>query len=136
LIARELILRRAVSRRENIVLALVGKTPDSILEQVDILHQAGYDVHLYLVELPLHTAAIRAVHRFHAIGRLVDPVYVLSIDGGPHQTYDRVIHERSLSSYGRLSTDVPHGSDPKVSYATIPVGEDGFRVLLRSIRSG
>lgn len=115
LIARELVLRAAVAGGDNVVLPPVGRTTASIVEQVDLLHEAGYAVHVYLVELPAEEAARRAVARFHETGRLVDPVYVLATGEAPLRTYATLIRERGLASHARLSADIPRGVPPTVS---------------------
>lgn len=115
MITRSLLQPFIAIRQENMVLPLVGRSLPSVLDQIVRLETYGYTVDVYLVELPLEKAAFRAVRRFHATGRLVDPEYILSIDQAPKQTYDKVtVEERKATKYGCISTAVPTGVPPEV----------------------
>lgn len=106
------VVARAARNGENLVLPLIGKNPERIVDLATALRLADYRVYVVLCELPLRAAAQRAVRRFELTGRFVDPDYVLQIGDGPATTYARLKAEGLVESYERYSSDVPQGSPP------------------------
>lgn len=95
LIVTKMVLPRAVIARDNIVIAIVGRSVDKLRDMRRLLKRFRYSVHLILVHAEPHEAARRAVRRFETTGRFVDPEYVLEVGDQPTRNY------LSLKSVGR-----------------------------------
>jgi hypothetical protein len=110
-IVEERLLSRAAIAGDNVVLALVGKNPTKVAAVVDGLTEAGYTVHLRLVDLPAREAARRAVERLYdPEGRFVDPDYVLNqVGDNPARTYETLKNDPRIATFERYSNDVPRG---------------------------
>lgn len=104
---------RAASRGDNLAIPIVGGTASSVHDLGAALHARGYKVNLVLVDLPIKKAAGRAVERFHATGRFVDPALVLSYDSKPRASYAALKGAPWVNGAAAFSTDVPRGTKPK-----------------------
>ncbi|MGI8553762.1 MAG: zeta toxin family protein [Dehalococcoidia bacterium] len=108
------VLEHAAERGDNLVLPYVGRSTNRLAEIRNLLQGQGYTVHLELVELPPDEAARRAVQRFYATGRFVDPDYVLNDVGNkPSRAYDILRAEGGFDSYAAYSNAVPEGQPPR-----------------------
>jgi adenylate kinase family enzyme len=109
-----LVLQRAARAGDNLVIAIVGRTPERALRIRDLLRRYRYEeVHLELVDLPPEEAAKRAVERFQKGKRFVDPDYVLNqVGDNPSRTYEVLREEGGFDSYAAYSNAVPEGQPP------------------------
>jgi len=73
------VIDECMARGENLIIPIVGKSHQSVLELFEELTQWNYEVHLRFLECDPKTSAERAVKRFADTGRFVDPKYVLDI---------------------------------------------------------
>lgn len=120
------IFEKAVDNGDNIVYPMIGKTIENVRELRDILTNAGYEVHLGLVELPAEKAAVRTVKRYLDKGRFVDPLYVVNaVDGHPRRSFEQLIKEGGISSHAAWDADVAKGEYFKPIEAWTSRG-DGF----------
>lgn len=106
---------RAMAREngDNTVLQTIGHDPAQIRKNVQIYKDAGYDVHLHLMELPPEKAAARAVQRYADGGHFIDPKYILKEVGlKPSTSYDIVKGDEGIKSFQKLSNDVGKGEAP------------------------
>lgn len=109
------VFHKALKNGDNIVLPIVGRGTNKIVQLRDALKQAGYEVHLHLNELPKEKATQRAVARFYSHGRFVDPDYVHNVVGDrPSQVYENLKKIGGFHSYEKYSNDVEKGQKPKV----------------------
>ena len=106
------LLARAVNNGDNLVYPLVGRDTNKIRNITNNLKADGYQVELYLNELPADKAARRAVSRYASTGRFVDPQYVREIGDSPNQTYDILKQEGVFDHYVRKNNDVEFGQEP------------------------
>lgn len=125
-------------RGDNTILQMVGNDPEQIRKNIQIYKNAGYDIHLHLVELPAEKAAARAVSRFQEGGHFVDPEYILNKVGlKPSQSYDIVKHDEGIKTFEKLSNDVGRGEEPTlIERGTNGSKEGSARPGLNASRSG
>lgn len=110
--ALALIMRdRAIARGDALALPIVGSSADRVAGELAALRAAGYHVTLVYNDLPIEKAVERAIRRFRADGRLVDPDYVWSVDERPKQTYLRI--RSTVDDHALYSTDVAPGARPR-----------------------
>jgi predicted kinase len=109
-----------IRKGENIVLPLVGRTYASAAARIQDLLDAGYNVHLHLVDLPGEKAVQRAIARFSETGRFVPPEYVRSIGNAPKETFTRLVEQfkDQLGGHVHVSNDVPIGEKPQLVEAS------------------
>ena len=113
MIIRE-VFDRAVTRGDNLVVALIGTGLDSLRRRIDILEAGGYDVHLHYVDLPAKAAIERAVSRFRETGRFVDPHLILSIGDAPRRNFETLKVEGRGRTYVEYSNLVPKGQPARI----------------------
>ena len=110
----EKVLEVAVENGDNILLPIVGKSEKSIMNKYNMLTEAGYDVHLRLVYLPLEKTVDRAVSRYRETGRLVPLDYIINEVGyNPLKNYGIMKEKGLFKSYEAVSTEVKYGEKPK-----------------------
>lgn len=108
------VLEVAVENGDNILLPIVGKSEKSIMTKYNMLTEAGYDVHLRLVYLPLEKTVERAVSRYRETGRLVPLDYIVNEVGyNPLNNYAIMKEKGLFKSYEAVSTEVKYGEKPK-----------------------
>lgn len=104
----------AIGRGDNLVRPTIGKSPEKVLDDIELLLSEGYEVHLVINELPAIEAAKRAWTRFLNQNRWVDPGYVINVGNKPSRSFDAVKNDPRLKSAWRYSNDVPKGTDPEI----------------------
>lgn len=109
----------AVNRGENIVIPTVGKTlrsaeQDGLLDDIEMLKELGYKVHVVMMGLPKEEAARRAYERFRSQNRWVAPkAYVYEAVGDkPALNWPKVKDHPAVISAQRWSNDVARGEPP------------------------
>ena len=113
MIAEE-VLNIAIENSDNVLLPIVGKSENAIMRRYNKLKEAGYDVHLRLVYLPLEKSIERAVNRYRETGRLVPLSYIANEVGlNPLYNYVTMKEKGLFKSYEAVSTDVKYGQKPK-----------------------
>lgn len=114
------VMERAITNHDNIVWPLVGKTRSSIDEKVQRFKEAGYEVNLVYVDLPIEKAIERTKARFRHTGRLVPPRYLQSVGLKPRENYDKIKIEEGVDSYEAWNNDVARGELPiRTEYGSI-----------------
>lgn len=111
---REAVLNRASSKKDNVVLPLVGKTTLKIKELIDHLKSKGYDVYLHHNDVPIEEAKMRAVNRFRENGRFVDPNYIHEVGSTPKETYATLRTYEGLKGFSQVSNHVTRGEKPVI----------------------
>lgn len=110
---RDAALYTAAMRGDNIVWPQVGSDLQSLIDDIQGLKKAGYQVYLHLNELPAGKATGRAINRFLTEGRYVDPGIVMKAGDKPTKNYETIRGIGGLlDGYSRYSNDVPRGADP------------------------
>ena len=104
---------RALANHDNMVLPLVGKTMSNLQEKIDGLKEAGYEVNLIYVDLPVEKAIERTKARFRHTGRLVPPDYLRKVGLKPRENYDKLKVTEGVDSYEAWDSDVARGSTPR-----------------------
>lgn len=103
------LLTRASDDGLNIVHPILGRNIEKVRAIRNMLAEQGYDVHLVHVDVPLETAAQRAVARFEDTGRFVDPALILNkTRGSAKVTYDTLKREGGFQSHAEFSNDLPN----------------------------
>jgi hypothetical protein len=123
------LFERAVGENHNIMVDLTGGNTKKLETMADMMHEAGYDIHLISIALPSYKSTGRAWDRFTKnafgfkdpsgvkieLGRFVPPEYVFKgIDERPEKTYQALKQKPYMKSYVSISTDIPRGEEPKV----------------------
>ena len=108
------ILGTALENGDNVVLPIVGSVEEDVQRKIDALKEAGYEVYLYHVDLPLEKAIERAKERFKKIGRLVSPKYIASDGLKPKKNYNKLKTQEGVDGYGEWSNDVAYGQRPRL----------------------
>lgn len=108
------VLRKALEVGDNVVLPLVGKNYDRIKTIANGFKEAGYDVTIHWVNLPVEKTVARSMGRFFSRGRLVPEGVIRGYGLQPRQTFDRIKSERKVNGYREISTDVPLGEQYKI----------------------
>ncbi len=94
----------------NIVIPIVGRNEKKALQYLDLLKEAGYEVHLSYNEVDPMTSLKRATTRYIKDGRFIDPNYVFyDVAERPRITYERLKNEKIFDSYAKYDNDVPYG---------------------------
>ena len=105
-------IKRAVVNRDNLVLPLVGKTMSNLQEKIGGLKEAGYEVNLIYVDLPVEKAIERTKARFRHTGRLVPPDYLRKVGLKPRENYDKLKVTKEVDSYEAWDNNVNKGDNP------------------------
>jgi len=113
IIANE-VLEVAIENGDNVLLPIVGKSEGAIMRRYNKLNDAGYDVHLRYVYLPIEKTVERAVSRYRETGRLVPLDYVVNEVGyNPLKNYVIMKEKGLFKSYEAVSSEVKYGEKPK-----------------------
>ena len=113
IIANE-VLEVAIENGDNVLLPIVGKSENAIMRRYNKLNDAGYDVHLRYVYLPIEKTVERAVSRYRETGRLVPLDYIVNEVGyKPLQNYVIMKEKGLFKSYEAVSSEVKYGEKPK-----------------------
>lgn len=100
---------QALKERHNLLLDETGSNTDKMDARVSMLGQAGYNVHVIHVKVPLATSAQRIWDRYQRSGRFVDLDYLVNrVDHNPDKTYDRLKQNSAVKSW--LSIDNTTGA--------------------------
>ena len=112
------LLEQVIDGGDNLVFPVVGKTPKSLQEKITLLKQAGYDVHLGYMDLPMDEALLRATNRYILEGRLVNLEYIQSVGDRPLKNFNAIKNNPDITDYALYSNDVPFGEKPKLIEGT------------------
>lgn len=118
LVAEHMILDRATTNRDNIVLPIIGKDETKLTALVNKLKDKGYDVHLHYNDLPIEKSKARAVQRYLDTGRFVDPAYIDTIGLKPLENYAKL--KSNVKTYTKYNADVSQGQGPQVVETNAP----------------
>ena len=112
-VIKQALIKNCVRNGDNIVLPIIGDNPKKLIAQIENYKSFGYDVYLHLNELPGGKAIGRALNRYLATGRFIDPKFLFGYGDKPTSSYEQVIQmEGLLSGYSRYSNDVELGESP------------------------
>ena len=106
------VLKRAIESQDNIVMPVVGKTLASLQKKIQKFKEAGYEVNIEYVDLPIEKAIQRVKSRFVETGRLVSPKYLASVGLKPKENYDKLKVTEEVDSYEAWNNDVKRGDPP------------------------
>ena len=118
-------LRAAVVRGDNIVMPMIGKSREHVIDEAANLREAGYQVHIVLNELPPFEAARRAYLRFKRTDKYIPEQYILEdVGDAPTAMYREAVESGLFTSHQRYSNDVPKGQPARLleSGGDIPEG--------------
>ena len=137
-----ILMARAVSNRDNIAIPVFGKTYDSLLKKISDLKNAGHEVNIKYVNLPIEKVIRRVKSRFAETGRLISPKYLESVGLKPRQNYDKLKTDKGVDAYEAWDNDVPRGASPRLierssqSQSENPAGLGGRRDNGRRVLQG
>ena len=108
---RDMVLKEAVLRGENILLSTVGANPKALANRVrDSVSIGGYSVYLHLNELPYLESVARVLERYVGkdgkLGRIVMPDRVYRDKGAPTQAYLEVTGQEGYYETFKVDGDV------------------------------
>ncbi|MGH8011527.1 MAG: zeta toxin family protein, partial [Candidatus Binataceae bacterium] len=120
-VAEKEILPRLLNERRNVIYDTTGKNTQRILQVARTFKQDGYNVEVTHVDLPPLAAARRAMARFEATGRFVDPEYTLNEVGAkPLDTFHQLQDSGIADKVEAYDNNVAQGEPPrKLSEAEI-----------------
>lgn len=72
----KLLLARALTAGDNVVMPVVGSSGSSISKTIGLLKKMGYTVGFKFIDVPKEVAAARNFQRIYRTGRFIDPAYV------------------------------------------------------------
>ena len=109
-----ILLEYCMYKGYNVVIPKIGYNAKSIIGIANQFKKSGYDVHLLLVSLDRKKATQRAFKRFITTNRYV-PLSMIFVSYGndPILSYYRMKGESCFFSYGKVSTDVKLGENPR-----------------------
>lgn len=113
-VVRDFIISQAMERGDNIVLPVVGGDKAKVTSLLDAFTEAGYNVNVSYVDLPLDKSLERSVDRFYETGRLVDPRYIQTIGRKPAENYEALRDEQKYTSYTAYDNNVERGQEAEV----------------------
>jgi predicted ABC-type ATPase len=129
-----LMLQRAVSNNDNVLLPRVGHTSGSIETLMTSLKEMGYEVDLVVVVVPSDEAYRRNIRRFIDTGRLVPPAYVRNVVGdNPTSTYNGL--KAKANRHAKIDNSGPQSSPKPVSDASADNPLEGIDLRLRDTTS-
>lgn len=114
----DMLMDKATEKGVNIVYPVVGKTASSLQEKIDKLKEAGYDIHLAYVDLPVGKALERATNRYILEGRLVGLAYIESIGDRPIVNFHDFKNKAEITDYALYDNDVAFGESPILKEGT------------------
>ena len=120
LIGKKMVLPELTQGGYNIVLPIVGQKEKSLMEYVDTLANAGYEIGLVNTVLPVDSCRTRNRTRSYETGRGVPDDYIVRVGNRPDEVYNKIVNdikngkERRISSYAAVSTDVAFGEPARV----------------------
>lgn len=108
----DLQMLNSVALGEHIVLPQTGKTAARIAENIKLFHDAGYEVRLHSVEVPVSEQVRRTVARWKMPGgRFTDPLYtIVAVDNKPAKTI--ALTRGMVSTYVHYDNNVEFGTAP------------------------
>jgi N12 class adenine-specific DNA methylase/predicted ABC-type ATPase len=112
-IAEELIATAFING-DNIVYPTVGKTYEKLESIIRIAKASGYTVDVHFVDIPVEKAFNRAITRYRASGRLVNPQNILNAGLTPSTNFDKLQENNLGDNYVKYSNDVAKGQDPEI----------------------
>lgn len=93
-------MSQALKGRHSVLLDETGSNTEKMDKRVQMLAEAGYDVHVIHVKVPLATSAQRVWDRYQKSGRFVDLDYLVnSVDHNPDKTYTRLKANKAVKSW-------------------------------------
>ncbi len=126
IIAHGRMLEAAVRRGDNIVLPMVGKSKEHVIDAAQKLINQGYEVHIVLNEIPPQEAVRRSYLRFLRSDKYIPPAYILDEVGNqPTSMYREAVESGIFTSHQRFTNDVPRGQKARLleSGGEIPDGQ-------------
>lgn len=129
-----LMLQRAVSNDDNVLLPRVGSSSESVLALMTSLKEMGYEVDLVLVLVPPDEAYRRNIRRFIDTGRLVPPAYVRNVVGdNPTSSYNTL--KSKANRHAKIDNSGPQSSPKPVSDTSADNPLEGIDLRLRDTTS-
>lgn len=107
------IIRKATKNGDNLIIPIIGKNENKVMEIAQELYDNGYEISLYFNDLSEQESAKRAVTRYQETGRFVDPLYIIySVDGNPKRTFNSIKNNSIFVYYEHYSNDVKKNESP------------------------
>lgn len=114
-IAEGLLLYKAASNGDNIVMPLVGKNENKLRGLIELFKRYNYSVYVHFVDVSQKVAIDRVIYRYRGGRRFVDPDYIQKIpDGHLKAIFHRIVRESNANGYTEWSNEVPPGDPPRL----------------------
>ena len=126
ILAHGRMLDAAMERGDNIVLPMVGKSREHVIDAARKMRADGYEVHIVLNELPPSEAVRRSYLRFKRSDKYIPEAYILNeVGNAPTSMYREAVESGLFTSHQRYSNDVPRGQKARLleSGGEIPEGQ-------------
>lgn len=117
------LFEKCIEKNVNIVIPKIGHDHKKINDLAIVLTKLDYEVHLVCVSLDRRLATQRAIGRFIKTNRYVPLSLVFDGYGNDciltfYRLKDKIgIDDVPIKTFGKLSTDVPQGSNPIILYS-------------------
>lgn len=117
------LFEECIEKHANIVIPKIGHGERKINELAIALTKLGYEVHLVCISLDRRLATQRAINRFIKTNRYVPLSLVFDGYGNDciltfYRLKDKIgIDDVPIKTFGKLSTNVAHGSNPIILYS-------------------
>ncbi len=117
------LFEECIEKNANIVIPKIGHDEKKINDLAIVLTKLDYEVHLVCVSLDRRLATQRAINRFVKTSRYVPLSLVFDGYGNDciltfYRLKDKIgIKNVPIKTFGKLSTDVPQGSNPIILYS-------------------
>jgi len=96
----------AVGFKDNVVIPTVGAKSDVIRKQINFYKNAGYEVDLVNVSVPVDIARRRMYARFAKQNRLIPAEYIDAVGDNPNLTYNILREEGIADGYSKIDNSV------------------------------
>lgn len=109
-----------VNEGANVIIPIVGSTVEKVLEYVNLLTEAGYDVDVALNEIPNNETSARNLKRYFSDNRFLEPGFVRKYGDKPTQVYEELQGNENIRGFLRYDNMVDRGQRPRL------VGSSGY----------
>lgn len=110
----DLIMKKVLKNGDNLTIQTMGGSYKSLKSITNQLKNAGYQVHLHLVDLPAKKAIERTISRYNDGGQFVDPLIPFFMRNKPKTNFNKIQKEGLINSAAVYSSDVPKGEPFKL----------------------
>lgn len=125
----EQVLLDMLDKGDNVILPLVGGSPDSIERRIKMLEKEGYSVTVDLVDVSEDNAARRMAGRALRSGRHISSGYFASIGDGPRKTYEEMKAKFPKAGFGVINGNGGPREEAYTEAVNHPTATNGYKLF-------